>query len=171
MFRHLATLILAAVFLIAGSHIARADDDASRFDGPIGAGHATTAKKVVVVSLFGASAVAIVTALVFLAEANGAESDRQDLVRRNGGNPDQGLNGRQCTTFDQCNELADVKHRRDAAVDRAGNVLVGAAVGGLLPALTLLLVWPNGKKEASAVRVVPTAMSHRGGGLLLEGRF
>jgi hypothetical protein len=161
-------VLLATALLVGGVRPARADDILDEhFDSPIGPSNGTvpTAKKVVVITLMTGTVVSFATSFVFLFQANGAESDRKDLLASTGGGNDS--KDAQCTSPAQCAQLASYKQKRDDATDRwTSAMLVGGAFAGAT--LATLLLWPNVDREK--VHVAPQA-GQSGGGLVLQGAF
>jgi hypothetical protein len=161
-------LLLATALLMGAASPARADDVLDEhFDSPIGPTNGTvpTAKKVVVITFMAGTVVSFATSFVFLFQANGAESDRKDLLASTGGGNDS--KDAQCTSPAQCAQLASFKQKRDDATDRwTSAMLVGGAFAGAT--LATLLLWPNVEREK--VHVAPQA-GPSGGGLVLQGAF
>ena len=161
-------LLLATALLMGAASPARADDVLDdHFDSPIGPTNGTvpTAKKVVVITLMTGTVVSFATSFVFLFQANGAESDRKDLLASTGGGNDS--KNAQCTSAAQCAQLASYKQKRDDATDRwTSAMLVGS--GFAAATLATLLLWPNVDREK--VHVAPQA-GQSGGGLVLQGAF
>lgn len=161
-------LLLATALLMGTASPARADDILDEhFDSPMGPsdGRVSTAKKVVVVTLLAGSAVSFGASFLFLFQANGAESDRKDLLSATGAGSDS--SGAQCKTPAQCAELASLKQKRDDAADRWSTAMV---VGSGLAVATLatLILWPNVEREK--VHVAPQA-GPNGSGVVLQGAF
>ena len=106
----------------------------TRFDSPMGEGHATTAKKAVVLGLVGTGLVGIGVGVAHLFVANGLESDRQALLAPSG--------GQACTTPQACTQLQSIKTDYRSAIDTAGTSL---AIGGAANAVAVgvLLLWPT----------------------------
>jgi hypothetical protein len=135
----------------------------TRFDSPIGEGHATTTKKAVVLGLVGTGLVGLGVGAGHLVVANGLENDRQALLAPSG--------GQLCTSPQACAELQGIKNDYRSAIDTASTALV---IGGAANALAVgvLLLWPNAYVGGgtTSMRVAP-AVSGQSSGLLLEGSF
>jgi hypothetical protein len=146
---------------------ARADGVTDRFGSPFGPadGQVPEAKKVVVLALAGGAVVSFGLSVVFLVQANSAETDRKNLLSDSGGAIDTPT--AQCRTATQCSLLGDFRQKRDDATDRwTATMLIG---GGLAAAtIATVILWPNAAAES--VHVTPQA-GPNGGGLSLEGRF
>lgn len=164
--RVVAGLAVSAL-LLGPARDARAD---GWFESPFGPrdGEASTAKKVTVVTLLSASAITYGISFVFLAQANGADTDRRDFITAHGGNPDGGASSGGCRTVDECAQLSKF---RQEALDASSRWRTTVAIGGamLVAGGVVTLLWPNAPKGASA-RVVP-AGSSSAAGLQLEGSF
>lgn len=162
------SFLLTAALVTAVSPAARADWLDDRLASPLGPtdGDVPTAKKVVAITLMTGMVVSFATSFVFLAQANGAEGDRQDILRANGGIT-EGQNA-QCTSAAQCSSLAQAKADRvDAKSTWETTMILGA--GFATAALATMILWPNVAKE-KPISVAPQA-SANGGGLAVVGSF
>lgn len=139
--RRLGLLGLALLTSMGWSGVAHAEESSylgnvwqTHFDSPLGEGHASTAKKGVVLGLLGTGLVASGFGVIKLFQASAIESDRQALLAPNG--------GQNCVTPQGCAELQQLKTDYRSALDTgAAALVVGAAANAV--AVGVLMLWPN----------------------------
>ena len=159
--------VLLALDLVFANAPARADVLDNSFDSPFGPpeGKVPTAKKVVVLTLITGMVASFGASFVFLFQANGAESDRKDLLSSTGSGTDS--RNAQCKTPAQCAELDSLRTKRDDASDRwRTSMLLGSGFAAV--SVATLILWPNASREG--VRVAPQAGTN-GTGVVLGGTF
>jgi hypothetical protein len=154
------TSVIVAASILAFAAPARADHDPIL--GPPGS-DAATAKKAIVLSLYGASLASLGASFIFLAQANGADTDAKEAIQAKGG-PSDGT----CKSVAQCDAARPFRQDQDAAKTR-WEVAIGIGGAFAVAATATLLIWqfPNDKRAA---RVTP-AVGPNGGGVNFEAHF
>ncbi|CAN5826779.1 hypothetical protein BH11MYX4_BH11MYX4_22570 [soil metagenome] len=143
--------VLALTIVLGGSS-AKADQLDENMTRPW-----PTEKKVVVLTLLGASVLSMSYMVYSMVQQENATATIKDAPRTTSGSAD-------CVTLSKCGELAAARHDIGAWGDRMN---IGGAVGvGLgLSALAAAVLWPTG-----STRVVPAA-SQQGASLSVVGEF
>jgi hypothetical protein len=153
-FRRLCAALLACAVLFASAP-ARADYDAARspFFGPPN-GDVPTAKRVVVLSLFGVAIGSLGLSVFSFLKSQSAVSEHNDQVG-------------DCRTPEECGRLATLRHDDDAWSKRGQTyLLVGGAVG--LAGVATWLLWPNASETTP--KIAPAVGTDRVS-IGVEGRF